>query len=66
MTLKWGFFIDDFLELLRIAHIGCIIDVRSVPFSVHYPQYNKDELKVTFKKYNLTYLHFGLIVTGFH
>ncbi|HEX8307575.1 MAG TPA: DUF488 domain-containing protein [Allosphingosinicella sp.] len=36
--------IEDFVELLRIAEIRAVIDIRTVPRSRHNPQYNADSL----------------------
>jgi uncharacterized protein (DUF488 family) len=51
--------LNFFLELLKIAEINCIVDVRSVPASAHNPQYNQDALKNFLKNNNITYLHFA-------
>ena len=34
--------VAEFLALLKAHHIECVIDVRSIPKSHHYPQFNKD------------------------
>ena len=51
--------VDDFLHLLLLHNINCIIDVRSVPASAYTPQFNKEPLKIFLKKHNITYVHFG-------
>lgn len=51
--------LEEFYELLRLADINCIIDVRSVPASSYSPQFNKEPLSVFLKARNVLYLHFG-------
>ena len=36
--------LDDFYDMLRHYDVNCIIDVRSMPFSKHAPQFNKESL----------------------
>lgn len=50
---------DDFLRLLKINNINCIIDVRSVPFSRFANQYNKDNLKYSLRKAGIIYVYMG-------
>ena len=48
-----------FLKLLRQYKINCIVDVRSVPFSRHAPQFNKDELSKFLRKNRIRYVSMG-------
>ena len=50
---------EDFLELLKIHDINCIVDVRSVPASKYTPQFNMESLKWFLKSQGIQYLHFG-------
>lgn len=51
--------LEDFIKLLKKYSINCVADVRSDPFSRHYPQFNKENLKEFLKKEGIEYLHFG-------
>lgn len=51
--------IEEFYELLRLANINCIIDVRSMPASSYSPHFNKVPLSLFLKSHNVVYLHFG-------
>ena len=51
--------IEEFYEMIYKYGIDCVIDVRSMPFSQHAPQFNKDLLKLFLNKYNIIYAHFG-------
>lgn len=51
--------LEEFYELLRLADINCIIDVRSVPASSYSPQFNKESLSLFLKSRKVVYLHFG-------
>ena len=37
--------IDDFLYLIKETRINCILDIRSVPYSKHTPQFNKENIQ---------------------
>ena len=52
--------IEDFYDMIRKFNIDCIIDVRSLPFSQHAPQFNKENLKNYLKSKGVLYAHFGL------
>lgn len=51
--------LEEFYELLRLANINCIIDVRSIPASSYSPHFNKDSISLYLKARNILYLHFG-------
>ena len=50
---------EEFLKLLMIHDINCIVDVRSVPSSKYTPQFNMEPLKWFLRANNIQYLHFG-------
>lgn len=47
--------IDAFLDLLKIHDIKQVVDVRTIPKSRAYPQFNGDALKKSLKKAGITY-----------
>lgn len=49
--------IDEFIELLKTYKIKELVDVRTIPKSRHNPQFNKDALSRSLKKYGLRYTH---------
>ena len=49
--------IDDFVELLRAYGVKEIVDVRSIPRSLHNPQFNSDLLKRSLKQRHIRYKH---------
>jgi uncharacterized protein (DUF488 family) len=49
--------LDEFIHLLQIHGVTCVVDVRTVPRSWHNPQFNKDSLPLSLKKANLGYIH---------
>lgn len=51
---------DDFYDMLQQFNVNCIIDVRSMPYSKHAPQFNKDTLNAYLKNKNILYAHFGI------
>lgn len=51
--------IEYFVNLLASQHINCVIDVRSVPYSNHTPQFNSNNLKMKLKEHNILYIYMG-------
>lgn len=51
--------LEDFLGLLRMYGINCVVDVRSVPASKYSPQFNQENLKWFLKSHGVHYLFFG-------
>lgn len=53
--------IEDFIANLNRVNDGntFLVDVRSVPYSAHTPQFNKDLLKQFLKKTGIRYVHMG-------
>lgn len=50
---------EEFMQLLVPNGIDCIIDVRSMPYSKHTPQFNSEQLKLRLNKCGILYAHFG-------
>ena len=50
---------DEFISLLNKYKIDAVADVRSVPYSQHTPQYNKEELSRVLKGKTINYLDFS-------
>jgi len=55
---------DRFLELLRGAGVTAVADVRSSPYSRHYPQFNSDDLKFELKQDRIAYSFVGKELGG--
>ena len=49
--------IDEFIEALKSFAIQTLVDVRSFPGSRRYPQFNKENLKVSLAEAGIGYLH---------
>ncbi len=50
---------DGFVALLNKHRIGCIVDVRSSPYSKRIPQFNRELLKIDLKERRIDYLYLG-------
>jgi uncharacterized protein (DUF488 family) len=50
--------IDEFISLLKANHIRLLVDVRSLPGSRRYPQFNKETLADSLGKAGIRYEHF--------
>lgn len=50
---------EAFIDLLRLNSISAIADVRSMPFSRHTPQFNRDALQDTLKQAGIAYVFLG-------
>jgi uncharacterized protein (DUF488 family) len=50
---------DEFISLLNKYKIDAVADVRSVPYSQHTPQYNKEVLSKVLKEKTINYLDFS-------
>jgi uncharacterized protein (DUF488 family) len=50
--------IYDFISLLKRHNINAVADVRSIPYSQHTPQFNKDVLTNSLKSSSVYYLDF--------
>ncbi|NLO40017.1 MAG: DUF488 domain-containing protein [Ruminiclostridium sp.] len=51
--------IEVFINLLRMHNITVVIDVRSVPYSRFYPQFNKERLGNSLKQNHISYIFEG-------
>lgn len=54
-----GFSFDEFCKLLKKNEIQLIIDVRSVPFSKRYSEYNRDVLKKSLAQQRIYYRNYA-------
>lgn len=50
---------DAFVGLLRANEVGCLIDVRSMPASRRYPQFNRSEMERGLKDAGIGYRYLG-------
>jgi len=50
---------DRFVALLRAHGIACVADVRSVPYSRHNPQFNRETLRTDLQIEDIAYLYMG-------
>ncbi len=50
--------LDEFLTILKYYKINCLIDVRSMPLSSQYPEYDENSLKKVLKLNNILYMSF--------
>jgi|BioPla2DNA2_1021312.scaffolds.fasta_scaffold36164_2 uncharacterized protein (DUF488 family) len=51
--------VDKFIQLLKKYNIKYLIDVRSIPYSKHAPQFNAETLKLELKKNGIIYGYMG-------
>lgn len=51
--------LGEFISMLKMHGINCIVDVRSVPASSYTPQFNKESFSCYLKTQGIYYLHFG-------
>ena len=49
--------IDDFLNMLRSFNIKIIADIRSMPGSRKFPQFNMENLKISLEENGIQYIH---------
>lgn len=55
---------EQFLALLRAANVNAIADVRSLPSSRNYPQFNREMLKEELKQDGIAYVFLGSELGG--
>lgn len=53
--------IEAFMELLACNNIEAIVDVRSLPGSNKFPQFNKENLEISLAKAGIEYMHLLLL-----
>jgi uncharacterized protein (DUF488 family) len=51
--------LDDFVALLRRFDIGCLVDVRTSPYSRHRPEFSKQPLDTALKEAGVRYVFQG-------
>ncbi|HEY7093440.1 MAG TPA: DUF488 domain-containing protein [Ktedonobacterales bacterium] len=56
--------IERFLELLRAHEIELLVDVRTAPYSRHWPQFSRDALARSVEADGITYLFLGRELGG--
>ena len=49
--------LDEFLNMLHSLDIRTVADIRSLPGSRKFPQFNKENLEISLKEDGITYLH---------
>ena len=49
--------ISEFVEMLHAHEVQAVADVRTIPKSLHNPQFNKDELKTSLREAHIRYAH---------
>lgn len=49
--------INNFIKILIMCKIRCLVDVRSYPMSRFVPDFNKENLKSKLAKYKIKYVH---------
>jgi len=54
-----GYNVSDFVDVLKRNGVNALIDVRSNPFSTHFPIYNKEILEHTLKASNIHYRNYA-------
>jgi len=55
---------ERLLELLHVANINAVADVRTAPFSRHFPQFNKDALEDELRADRIAYSFLGKELGG--
>lgn len=53
-----GYSPAELVQKLHKLNITVLVDIRSVPFSGHFPQYNKDHLEALLRKENILYRNY--------
>lgn len=54
-----GYELSEFLDMLKGRKMNCVVDVRSVPYSKRYSQFNKEGLGTECAKQGLRYIYLG-------
>ncbi len=53
-----SFSLEEFIRVLKAHEVGCTIDVRSVPRSTYYTDYNAENLKATLRENGILYRNY--------
>lgn len=56
--------IEDFIHVLKIFQIQCIIDVRTIPSSNYMPQFNRENLQIWLEREGIEYKYLGNMIGG--
>jgi uncharacterized protein (DUF488 family) len=56
--------LERFLALLHHAGVTALADVRTAPFSRHFPHFNQDKLKESLQQANISYVSLGKELGG--
>ncbi|WFE31753.1 DUF488 domain-containing protein [Micromonospora sp. WMMD975] len=56
--------LDNFINLLQVVKISAIADVRSAPYSRHQPHFNREALRSSLKKAEMSYAFLGRELGG--
>ena len=51
--------IQEFIEILNEYGIDLVVDVRSIPYSEHNPQFNEDRFEEALNEKDIKYMHMG-------
>ena len=51
--------LDDFLELLRMHEISCLVDVRSIPYSSYHKDFSRENLQKELRQRQVEYRWMG-------
>ncbi|MGD9567063.1 MAG: DUF488 family protein [Sedimentibacter sp.] len=54
-----AFKIDEFISVLKKYNITCVVDVRSLAYSQHYPDYNKEVLNKVLESNGIVYRNYS-------
>ena len=53
-----GFAVDDFIGVLKNYNVTCLVDVRSLPKSAHFKDFNKENISRVLKLNNILYRNY--------
>jgi uncharacterized protein (DUF488 family) len=53
--------LDDFVALLQAHGVECLVDVRSIPWSRHNPQFNRETLPASLEQHGIDYRHIAAL-----
>ena len=51
--------VEDFINLLKLHNINCVVDVRSTPYSQYASQFNERDIKYALKQVGIQYIYMG-------
>jgi uncharacterized protein (DUF488 family) len=53
--------IEEFISILHAYHIEMLVDIRSLPGSNKFPQFNKENLEISLPKEGISYQHLAIL-----